>query len=329
MSTEMRYEKLKFSGICLLLFFSIGMSASAQRPYTTTPVKMIVGDLKGMAGTYKGYEMLINQASPDFPFYLLLEKSVSYCYFINQYISLRDTNCIWQITINSIEERSFYEHLQKLNRSRTFVNRIIVKSVDLEHSENFKVAFNAIYYMIKKISNDHYQQIADSIYNDNNLVNRAKAKSLILLVDSSHLSYLMTDDSIFQQIKKNLYTTISLGTPYTKSWYKGRENIMLENYSKATQGLNRFCFITDITHMPDYKKNNPFLKKVELKEFGIQCYYPIYFNHYASSTYQQSFYCFHKYNPFRWNKKLTEQFSSKKGAWLMSTQKANYIIISN
>lgn len=325
----MRIEKLKFGGLCLVLVLSINSIALGQRSFTYMPYKMVVGDLKGMAGTYKGYEMLINQASPDYPFNLILEKGVSFCYFINQYISNRDTTCLSLLTINSSDERSFYKHLQKLNKDRLFINRIIVRPIDLENSENFKTALNAAYYMIKKVSNDYYQKIADSIYNDNNAVNRIKVKDLLNLIDTTRMSYLMSDDSILIQIKHNLSQTTELGTPYSEEWFTKREKILLYNYQKTTSSLNRFCLITDVTHMPASKNKKAFLKYAELKEFGVDCYYPIYFNHYTNTTYSKTFYCMHSKNPFKWNSKLYQQFNLKKGAWLMSTSKANYIIISN
>ncbi len=325
----MRFEKLKYLGLCLILVISIVVNASAQRSYTTMPVKMIVGDLKGMSGTYKGYEMLINQSSPDYTFNLILEKGVSFCFFINQYISGKDTSCLSMLNINSAEEKSFYKQLQKLNKEREYRNRIIVIPIDLEYSDNFRTVLNVAYYMIKKVSNERYQKIADSIYNDANKANHVKAKDLFRLIDSTRMSYLMTDDSTLQRIKKNLYLTTELGAPYSNDWFRKREKILLTNFNKTTTTLNRFCFITDIKHMPNSNENKPFLKYTDLKSFGVDCYYPIYFNHYTSSTYTKAFYCMNSKNPFKWNKKLFQQFNSKKGAWLMSTTKANYIIISN
>lgn len=325
----MRFEKLKFWGLCFVLVFSILFSANAQRSYTTMPYKMVVGELKGMVGTYKGYEMLINQASPDYPYNLILERGVSFCYLVNQFISNKDTSCLSLLNINGADEKAFYKHLQKLNKERDYKNRIIIRSIDLEHSENFKTALNTTYYMIKKVSNNFYQKIADSIYNDSNKVNHIKTKDLMRLIDSTRMSYLMTDDSILQLIKKNLYQTTDLGAPYTNDWYEKREKILVNQYQKATSTLNRFCLITDVIHLPNSNKGKPFLKYAELKEFGVDCYYPIYFNHYTNNTYSKTFYCMYNKNPFKWNSKLYQQFNSKKGAWLMSTTKANYLIISN
>lgn len=322
-----KYIKLLFINIIIIL--STSNFLSAQRSFTTFPFKMIVGHVNGMQGTYNGYKMLINQAPIEFPYFILMDKSIGFCYFINRYIKGIDSTAMKYVSINSKEERSFYDTLKIYNRNREWNNKITVKAVDLEHHDNFKTALNAVYYMTNLVSNDHYQRIADSIYNDSIKVNHIKAKEIIRLIDSTRMSYLLTDDSVYQQLKKNLYLTTDLGTPFTSSWFKGRESIMLNNYNKATYGLYRFCYISEIKHLPNQSNRNAFLKKANLKEFGVECYYPIYFNLYSATNNKKSFYCYHRKNPLRFNSKLADQFKSKKGAWLMSTKKVNYIIITN
>ncbi len=315
--------------LIIILSMNISSGLFAQRSYTTMPFKIIIGHVSGMQGTYEGYKLLINQTSPDFSYTILLERGVGFCFFINKYVSGIDTNALKNISIQNIDEKNFYKHIYLLNKEREVNNKILIKSIDTEHHDNFKSALNAIYYMTKKVSNEHYQNIADSIYYDSIKVNHIKAKDLIRLIDSTRMSYLMTDDSVLQMLKKNLYLTTDLGAPYTQDWFKGREKIMLSNYNKATFGLNRFCFISDMRHMPNQNGRKAFLKHAELKDFGVECYYPIYFNRFSDGKFRKPFYCLHRKNPMRFNSKLASQFKLKKGAWLMSTKKANYIIISN
>ena len=75
--------------LALIFVLNIGIAhrVVAQRSYTTMPTKMIVGHMKGMTGTYKSYELLINQISPEFPYTIVLERGASFCYFINKYIN--------------------------------------------------------------------------------------------------------------------------------------------------------------------------------------------------------------------------------------------------
>jgi hypothetical protein len=290
---------------------------------------MIVGHVNGVFGTYKGYEMLLNQIEPEFPYTLILEKSASYCFFINLYISGRDTTAFTKINISNIEEKSFYLHIRDLNKERNYSNRIIIKSIDLEHQDNFKNSLNAVYYMLSQVSNNHYQKIADSIYRDSIKSYHVKAKDLIRLIDSTRMSYLMTDDSVLQVIKKNLYRTTDLGVPYGVSWASNREKILLEFFNAATYGLNRYCCITDVKHLPKSGKRKAFLNKANLKSFGVSCIYPVYFNHYFNTGFKKTFYCAHPANPFKWKSALKNQFKQKKGAWLMNTEKYTYLIISN
>lgn len=299
-------------------------SESIQLPY-----KMIVGHMSKMLGTYKGYEMLLNQIEPEFPYAIILEKSASYCYFINLFISGRDTTALTNITIPNNEEKNFYIHLRNLNRERLYQNKIIIKSIDLEYQDNFKNSLNAVYYMLSQVSNDHYQKIADTIYNDKTKQNHVKTKDLIRLIDSTRMSYLMADDSVLQVIKKNIYRTVELGTPYGVSWTTNREKILLEFFNAATFGLNRYCCIADVKHLPKSGKHSAFLNKANLKSFGVICVYPIYFNHFFNEGFKKTFYCAHPTNPFKWKAELKNQFKQKKGAWLMNTEKSTYLIISN
>ncbi len=329
LEVKMKNISIKLLLISITLLLSINNISFAQRSFTTFPFKMVVGHVNGMQGTYGAYKMLVSQTSVDFPYYILMDKSVGFCYFINKYIQGFDSTALKFVSINSTEEKGFYDTLKMYNASREWKNKIIIKSIDLEHHDNFKTALNTVYYMTKLVSNDHYQRIADSIYNDSVKVNHIKAKDIIRLIDSTRMSYLLTDDSVYQQLKKNLYLTTDLGAPFTSSWLKGRESIMLDNYNKATFGLHRFCYISEIKHLPYQSNRNAFLKKANLKEFGVECYYPIYFNRFSDKNNKKSFYCYHRKNPLRFNSKLANQFKSKKGAWLMSTKKVNYIIISN
>jgi len=316
----------------LLVLIKISYSSSIPKLKSENiqlPYKIIVGHVNGVFGTYKGYEMLLNQIEPEFPYAVILEKSASYCYFINLYISGRDTTAINKINISNLEEKSFYSHIRGLNKEREYSNRIIIKSIDLEQQDNFKNSLNAVYYMLSQVSNDHYQRMADTIYRDSTKLNHVKAKDLIRLIDSTRMSYLMADDSVLQVIKKNLYLTTDLGVPYGVSWASNREKILLDFFNSATFGLNRYCCITDVKHLPKSGKRKAFLNKANLKSFGISCIYPIYFNHYFNTGFKKTFYCAHPTNPFKGKSALKNQFKLKKGAWLMNTEKYTYLIISN
>lgn len=321
--TKMKYKNISFLFI-LLLFKTNTLLAQGF-----LPSKIIIGEVKTQRGIYTGYEMLLSQINRELPYHLILEKSTSYCYFINLYISGKDTSAISNINITNPSEKKFYQHLYKLNSERFPKNRIIVKGIDLEYTNSYKNCLNAVYYMISKVSNDSLQTEADSIYFNDYKPNHSKAKALIRLIDSTRLSYLMTDDSVLQKIKTNLYISTNLGQAYTKSWSKQREKELLHIFNKTTFGLDRYCFIVDIFHLPNRRFEKTFLEKAPLKEFDIRCYYPIYVNRFASNKFRKTFKCYHHKNPFRRNKGLGYSFKQKQGAWLLNTKKYNYYILSN
>lgn len=325
----MKYLSFKYF---LLLYFLKVFTIStvyAQNAYSTVPYKMVVGHMNGMPGSYKSYELLLNQTSSEIPYSIIVEHGVGYCYFINLYLSLRDTNCLSNINFTSKDEKQFYKHIFNLNKERELKNKIYVKSIDLEHEDNFKASLNAIFYMIKLVSNTHYQNIANTIYNNPNKPNQLKVKDLIRLVDSTRMSYLMVDDSVLSLIRKNIYKTTDLGIPNTSTFKKAREKILLEHFNTATYSTNQYLCITDVSHLPTKKTGQPFLKKAHLKELGIECIYPVYFNHNISFKYKKSFYCVHPKNPFSRNKPLGKTLNAKRGSWLMSVDNVKYLIVSN
>ncbi len=293
------------------------------------PFKMIVGELRGMNGVYDAYLKLINQQSIEFPYHLILERDASFCFFINLHISGVDTNALKFIRFSNTEEKEFYKKLYTINLQRTTKNKISVKSFDLEHHNNFQTTINALYYMISSVSNNTLQIIADSIYKNPNKENHIKANDLIRLIDTTRIADLMVHDSVLQLIKNNLKISLSFGKPYTNIWYKSREKVLLNYYYNSTFKLDRYCAIIQTKHLPIAGDRNAFLKNAELKSLGITCVYPIYFNRYVNTIFKKSFYCEHPKNPFFLNKKSTVEFSKKKGAWLISSKKTYYLIVSN
>lgn len=293
------------------------------------PFKIIIGELNGMKGNYEAHYKIIAQQAPEFPYDVILEKDASFCFFINLYIKAIDTNVFKYVRFSGKEEENLYRKLLVLNQERSVNNKINVKSIDIEHSNNFQTCVNAIYYMISQVSNESIQRITDTIYNNPYIATHLKANDLLRIIDSTRLSYLITHDSVLQEIRNNLKTTLSFSTPYTKSWYKKREKTLPKLFYKATYKSDRFCLITQTLHMPKSGTRKAFLKKVELEKLGIVSIYPIYFNRYSSKQYKKSFYCTHPKNPFFFYPKKAQEFSSKKGTWLLSNKEKYYLIVSN
>lgn len=293
------------------------------------PFKMIIGELKGMQGVYDAYYKLLQQQSTEFKYDLIIERDASFCFFINQHISGTDTNSLKYIRFGNIEEKDFYQKLYYLNKTRENKNKIYVRSFDIEHHNNFQTCLNAIYYMISNVSNESIQQMVDSIYKNENKPNFLKAKDLLRIIDTTRLKYLITHDSVLQLINSNLYTSVSLGKPYTKSWYKSREKILYKLYSNCTFNSDRYCVIIQTLHLPKTGKRNSFLNKINVEELGAQYIYPIYFNRYTNNIYKKSYYCLHPKDPFKFNRKTALDFSKKKGAWLISHKKTYYLVVSN
>lgn len=293
------------------------------------PYKIIIGELRGMNGVYDAYLKLINQQSTEFPYHLILERDASYCFFINLHISGADTNALKYIRFSNTEEKEFYNKIYSLNLQRSTKNKISVKSFDIEHHNNFQTTINALYYMISGVSNNTLQLITDSIYKNPYKENHLKANDLIRLIDTTRIADLMVHDSVLQLIKNNLKISLSFGKPYTKKWYKSREEVLLNYYYQASFKLDRYCAIIQTKHLPKVGDRHAFLKKLEVKSLGITCVYPIYFNRFVNTNFEKSFYCEHPNNPFYLNKKSTVEFSNKKGAWLISSKKTHYLVVSN
>lgn len=321
----MLMRSLRILSILLLFIFNNSSSIA----YSPLPFKFIVGEIKGMKGTYKGYQQILNQTEFGFKYDFILEKSASQCYFINRYILNIDTTCLKYLNSSNADELEFYNSIRINNLSREFNKKVRVRSFDLEYQQNFSIAVNALHYMISMVSNKALQLKADSIYSDSIKPNFIKAKDLTRIIDSTRISDLLTDDSVYQQIKKNLYLTIELGEPFTKSWYKNREKILLIEFQNSILGIDRYCAIVNNNHLPEIKHSNGFLKYFELNELGIKCYYPIYINRFSNNELKKAFVCGHKKNPFKWNKKTLNVFTKKSGAWLMSNKKTNYFVVSN
>lgn len=324
--------KMKLKKLLIIIFIIVFNSISniyAQSSYSNVPYKIIVGHLNGMSGAYKSYELLLSQSNSELPYDVVVEHGVGYCYFLNLYVSQRDTNCLSNINISNKDEKQFYKYIYNLNKNRESNNKIKIKSIDLEHEDNFKASLNAVFYMIKLVSNSNYQNIANNIYNNPNKVNHIKTKDLLRLIDSTRMSYLMIDDSVLTLIRKNIYETTNLGIPNSRSFKKAREKILLEHFNKATYLSNQYLYIADVSHLPTKKFGKPFLKKANLQELGIECLYPVYFNHNINFIYKKSFYCVHPKNPFRRNKTLGITLNSKKGSWLLSVDKVRYLVVSN
>jgi hypothetical protein len=293
------------------------------------PFKIIVGELKGIKGNFDAHFKIISQQSSEFPYDVILEKDASFCFFMNLFISGRDTNIFKYVRISGKEEEDFYRKLYSLNKDRGTGNKINIKSFDIEHSNNFQTCLNAIYYMISQVSNESIQRIADTVYYNPYIATHLKANNLLRIIDSTRLAFLITHDSVLQEIRTNLKLTLSYSSPYTKSWYKKREKMLLELFNKATYKSVRFCVITQTIHMPKSGGRNAFLNDAKLKKLGIECIYPIYFNKYLNSLYKKTFYCTHPKNPFFFSPKKAQEFSSKKGAWILSNKNNYYLVISN
>jgi hypothetical protein len=293
------------------------------------PNKIILGELRGMKGVYDAYLHLINQQATEFPYHLILERDASFCFFINLYISGTDTNALKHIRFVDNEEKEFYKKIYSLNLERNPKNKISVTSFDVEHEDNFQTTINALYYMISGVSNQSLQLLADSIYKNPYKANHIKANDLIRLIDTTRIADLMVHDSILQQIKNNLKTSLSFGKPYTNKWFKSREKVLLNAFSHASAKLERYCAIIQTNHMPKSGNINGFLRNVDLNSMGVTSIYPIYFNKYINSNFKEYFYCEHPKNPFYLNKNLTAEFYNRKGAWLISNKKTYYLVISN
>ncbi len=293
------------------------------------PFKIIIAELKGMPGCFDAYYKVLTQQSTEFPYVLVLEKDASFCFFMNLYVSASDTTVLKYVHLSGLEEENFYKKVYTLNKERDFRNKITFRSFDIEHHNNFRTCLNAIYYMISNVSNSTIQQIADSTYYNSNIATHLKATSLLRLIDSTRLAYLIPYDSVLQEIKNNLNNSISFSTPYSNSWYKKREKKLVELFNKATFNTSRYCVITQVTHMPKSDNRKAFLKKIELSKLGIIPIYPIYFNRYSNTNYKKSFYCTHPKNPFLFYPKNAREFSSKKGTWLISNKDNYYLIVSN
>ncbi len=291
------------------------------------PFKLAVGELKGMRGVYDAYIRIIELQDKSFPYYLVLEKEASFCFFMNLYISNTDTNVFKYLSFTNKEEKQFYRNIYKLNMDRSSLTKIKLVSFDIEHRKNFKYSLNAVYYMIKKVSDEHYQHLADSIYNDTTKLNHVKAKELIRLVENTRLADLMVYDSVLNLIKENLMASIELGEPYTSSWYKHREELLEKLFVKSTLKLERYCAIVDAKHLP--KAKHSFLRTIESEKMGIASVYPIYFNRYTNAELKKHYYCSHPSNPFKWNKTQANEFSTKQGSWFMSNKNTYYLIVSN
>ncbi len=315
-----KQRRLKSAIIILFIVSPISIHAQIK-----LPAKIIIGEEKGKGNAYAGYQMILNHTSEYSPYTILLEKGSGYCYFINLYISDRDTLAIYQLEHIGVNEKRFYEHLYKLNKRRSKKNKIVVKGYDLEHEHNYIYPVKAFYYMISEVSNTTIQTTADSIVSNDNKSNQGKAKELLHLIDNSRMVDLIKDDSTLQLIREKLYLSLKFGGPSSKSWLKNREKELINQFKASIFGLDKFCCITQLKHLP-HQKGNPFLEKVPLKEFDIKYYYPIYINNKLT---QQSYYCSYKKDPLKRNKALQTQLYSKSGAWLMSTEKHNYLLISN
>lgn len=293
------------------------------------PFKIIVGEIKGIKGNFDAQYKIISQQSIEFPYDVILEKDASFCFFINLYISGRDTNVLKYVQISGKEEEDFYKKLYSLNKDRSIGNKINIKSFDIEHSNNFQTCLNAIYYMISQVSNESIQRITDTVYHNPYIATHLKANNLLRIIDSTRLAFLITHDSVLQEIRNNLKFTLSYSAPYTKYWYKKREKILLELFNKAIYNSVRFCVITQTLHMPKSGHRKAFLTYAKLNKLGIACIYPIYFNKYLNNYFKKSFYCTHPKNPFFFNPKKGQEFSGKKGAWLLSNNETYYLVISN
>ncbi len=293
------------------------------------PYKIIVAELKGIKGNYDAHYKLLLQQSTEFPYDLVLEKDASFCFFINLYINGNDTTVLKYVRLSGKEEEDFYKKIYQLNLEREVKNKIRIRSFDIEHHNNFQTCLNAIYYMISQVSNTTTLKVADDIYNNPSIATHLKANNLFRLIDSTQLKYLITHDSVLQEIRNNLKTSLSFSKPYTKSWYKKREKVLLNLFQKATYKTDRFCVITELIHMPKTGKRKAFLNYAELKALGIICIYPIYFNRYSNTIYKKSFYCTHPKNPFFFYPKKAKDFSSKKGVWLLSNKSNYFLIIAN
>ena len=120
-------KSIKLFIIQLLIFFSIINHTYAQRTFTTLPFKMVIGHANGIRGSFGAYKMLLNQISTDFPYYILMDRSVGYCYFVNRYINDIDTTALKYISINSKEEADFYKTVRANNQTRDKKNKIRIK----------------------------------------------------------------------------------------------------------------------------------------------------------------------------------------------------------
>jgi hypothetical protein len=327
----LRFLKKYLLVLCLSIVSTSGIAQLKKTSFIYSkqyiPFKLVIGELKGMRGVYDAYTRILEQQDKSFPYNLVLEKEASFCFFMNLYISNIDTNVFKYLNFTNKEEKQFFRNIHKLNTDRTAQSKIKLVSFDIEHRKKFKYSLNAVYYMIEKVSNQHYQHLADSIYNDSTKSNHVKTKELISLIENTRLANLMTYDSTLNIIKENLYTSVNLGEQYTKTWYKGREKILATLFIKSTSKLERYCAIVDAKHLPKAKRS--FLRKIESEKMGIASVYPIYFNRYTNTELKKHYYCSHPTNPFKYNKTQAKEFSKKQGSWFMSNKDTYYLIVSN
>lgn len=325
----------RFILVLFILFSS--MISRAQTTYVNIdsidkhqilPNKIFIGELHQVPGTYKTYETLIRSVDPAKQYKLVIERSVSFSYLINEFLSNSDTTVLEHISFHNDEERAFYTALYSMNRTLESAQKIMTIGIDLEYQLNYAHTLYALKYYLPKTATPPSHQEVTAIFADSGSSNLAKVKSLLSLIDTSTLN-INSYDRIVRAIYRNSENTIAISKTSRLTWGRKRERFLLENYTNRVSATSHFIFIVGVAHLPDNTLYPSFTKELAKDAASLQCYYPIYFNHTATKYIKEGYYCEHRKDPLKPDRTLLNYFDTHKGAWILKKDEIYYLVLSN
>lgn len=291
--------------------------------------KIVIGELHTVSGTYEAYQKIIQSLDFNKSYKLIIERGLSFSYLVNEYLSDNDSTIIDKIVFENEAEKNFYKSIYSLNKELTENNKILTIGIDLEYQHKYAQTLIALEYYLPKTHFRTSNQEITTIASDKSKPVQAKIQEMLSLIDTVKLDN-QKYDVIVKNIAANFRETFKISGSSNLTWGRKREELLLANFKYRVTGIENFCFIIGVAHLPDNTLYPAFTKHLdELVARDFKYFYPIYFNHFQTSYLKKKYYCEHSRDPIKSNKILFNHFDNTKGSWLMTDKNVNYIVISN
>jgi len=328
--------------LCCILIFTEQTNAQSQFSYNNVDSCeyisfsknkiYMVGELHEVVGTYDSYIKLISQIPDTLIVRVIVERSKSFAYMINQ--TFENPSITYQlerisnIPMHSQAEKLFYLDLIRINERR--VNKIFIDGIDIEYQLEYKHFLSFLSSLITSESNNDrsifYKRII-SLHDES--ISKKNFTNSIGYIKREFTSKPNFYEVQIMKVILNYLRSIEIEKYSYLKWPREREKLLKENFETSIDYYKYYIGIIGVAHLPNNKYYPAFLKKIS-SGYSIQYLYPIYFNKYVTAEITKDFYVEHP------NKKIIKRnsstfhyFNSNKGCWIGAFDKDYFLIISN